>query len=182
VLESNAELPKYKRKSNAFKAKQLNIWIHTIVEENPKVTLKEIADEIGRTKERVRQLINDSHKDNDLKPIHRIKRRGGINPEKKDFCIDGCGKSVYKVFRKKFTSPEYICRDCRKKRWEAVKISCSNCGKTFSPNEGYKYHRRLYKKKAKYPDLDFCGKTCLGEYSGKNFGFGANRRNINRRW
>ena len=175
-----SELVKRRRQSNKFKAKQLNIWIHAIVEENPKVTLKEIAKEIGRTRERVRQLINDSHKDNTLTPINRIKRRGGINLDKVDYCSGDCGKWVYKILRKKVKA-KYICVDCRKKQWEAIRPTCTNCGITFSLNNSYKYHRKAYKKVAKYPEMNFCSKTCLGEYSGRNFGFGANRLNINKR-
>ena len=177
----NSELPKHKRKSNKLKAKRLNEQIYKIVLENPKVTLEEIGYEISRTRERVRQLISDSHKDNTLTPINRIKRRGGINLNKVDYCSGDCGKWVYKVLRKKVKT-KYICVDCRKKQWEAIRPICTNCGITFSLNSSYKYHRKAYKKVAKYPEMNFCSKTCLGEYSGRNFGFGANRININRRW
>ena len=175
----NPKLVKGKRHSNKFIAKQLNEWIYAIVKENPKVTLQEISNEIGRTRERVRQLINDSHKDNNLKPIDRIKRRGGTNPDTQDLCVGGCGKSQYKAIRR-YNQSEYVCNDCRKQRWANLKFNCSNCGKEFTVSEGYKYHRAGYKRKAKYPDLSFCSKVCLGTYSGRNFGFGANRKNINR--
>jgi len=162
--------------------KELNKQIYEIVEKNPKVTLEEISIEISRTRERVRQLINESHEDNDLKPIHRIKRRGGIDPSTQDYCTGGCGKKVYKALRR-YSKVTYLCRDCRKKQWENLKFDCNTCGKEFVVSEGYKYHIKKYKKEvAKYPDLHFCSKTCLGIYSGRNFGFGANRKNINRRW
>ena len=69
----------------------------------PKVTLKEIGDEIGRTRERVRQLISDSHKDNDPHAYYiELKDEGEPILDKVDYCIDGdCGKWVYKVFTKK---------------------------------------------------------------------------------
>ena len=45
-----------RRQSNKYKAKALNEWIYAIVQENPKATLQDIADEIGLTRERIRQI------------------------------------------------------------------------------------------------------------------------------
>ena len=179
---SNAdELAKRRKQSNKYKAKALNEWIYAIVQENPKVTLQEIASEVGLTRERIRQIINISLEDNDLKPINRIKRRGGIDENKRDHCVGNCGKSMYKIFRRYANTP-YMCHSCRKEEWKKINPTCTNCGKVISLNDSYKYHRKAYKKKAKHPEMNFCSKTCLGEYSGRNFGFGANRKNINRRW
>lgn len=175
----NSKLGNGRRQSNKFKAKQLNEWIYAIVKENPKATLEEISNEVGRTRERVRQLINNSHKDNDLKPIHRVKRRGGTNFDRHDFCAGGCGKSYYKAIRR-YSESQYMCGDCRKQRWANFKLNCSQCGKEFIVSKGYRYHIAGYKRKAKHPDLNFCSKVCLGTYTGRNFGFGANRKSINR--
>ena len=178
---SNADaLAKRRRQSNKYKAKALNEWIYAIVQENPKATLQDIADEIGLTRERIRQIINISLEDNDLKPIHRVKRRGGMDGLKMDDCVGGCGKSMYKVFRRYANSP-YMCHPCRKREWEELRLTCTHCGKTFSLSDSYKYHRKSYKRRAKHPEMNFCSKSCLGEYSGRNFGFGANRKNINKR-
>ena len=66
---SNADaLAKRRRQSNKYKAKALNEWIYAIVQENPKATLQDIADEIGLTRERIRQIINISLED--LSLIH----------------------------------------------------------------------------------------------------------------
>jgi len=178
---SNADaLAKRRRQSNKYKAKALNEWIYAIVQEKPKATLQDIADEVGLTRERIRQIINISLEDNDLKPIHRIKRRGGMDGLKMDDCVGGCGKSMYKVFRRYANSP-YMCHPCRKREWEELRLTCTNCGRTFSLSDSYKYHRKSYKRRAKHPEMNFCSKSCLGEYSGRNFGFGANRKNINKR-
>ena len=65
---SNSDaLAKRRRQSNKYKAKALNEWIYAIVQDNPKATLQDIANEVGLTRERVRQIKE--------KAIRRLRHR-----------------------------------------------------------------------------------------------------------
>ncbi len=158
--------------------------IHKLLDENPYRTLEEIGDELGMTRERVRQLINENNKfimslklwefEPDyyeqldhfgLKLITRLK------PRRKGFvaktCPD-CNKEIQKRVNK--------CMECYT-RDNTLNFVCTLCKKKITISGTKASARRNYsKEKRKHPENIFCSRRCASTYSGIMYGFGKSRK------
>lgn len=107
---------------------------------NPEMRASHIAKEIGITRERVRQILNDLG----------LPTRVGLRPFEP--CLY-CGKP------RKWTRM-YCSRECA---WESkyIYLKCMQCGNDFKRRE--KLHSHNVRKGSNYT---FCGKSCFGRYFG----------------
>ncbi|MDO8609237.1 MAG: sigma factor-like helix-turn-helix DNA-binding protein, partial [bacterium] len=118
----------------------------------PKYTLQEIANEVDRSRERVRQILKQRHLPTKaFKPKH--------------LCL-ACKKELISKQRKYhgdcFHQLHYVWRQC------------SNCGMMIERNN------TEIKRALKYPnhgDIVFCNKKCQGQYLGKHNGGGRKKLN-----
>ncbi len=111
-----------------------------ILEENPALPYSIIGNEVGVTRERVRQIAQR----NGYPP------RNGILKQK---ICPVCGSAFYT--RNIYCSPVCGCR-ARQKR---VVVSCHQCGKPIERTPG-----TMRSKSGKY----FCNRVCFGKWTGKN--------------
>ena len=112
-------------------------------------TLQQLADELGVTRERVRQLCVK----------YRLQR---LSPHPKHRC-SACDK------RLRHDNRTGLCRDCLYPR---VRLVCSACGKSFQRYAGA--HRQWAKRRL--TNLTFCSKRCMGRWLGKTYGSGTSRK------
>ena len=125
-------------------------------------TLQQIADLVGVSRERVRQLCNALE-------LEGYYRKGPQSPRARCYI---CNQPAPRPYPK---NKRFCCATCRhKKRY--VTINCDSCGKTFK-RDGNQYRRRLknphFKTKKQY-----CSRQCYGAWLGKNHGFGTRPENI----
>ena len=150
--------------------------IHKLLESNPHMTLKEIGDTLGVTRERVRQIILvNNYKfehPNSLYRNHRnIKRiiRLGKLPKIRE--CSGCTTAI------STQNKGGMCRPCRKES-NLIKLICTYCGNkaTLSSQASAMRRSHIKRNKIKNPDLEFCSLDCSSKYVGRRFGTGSNRR------
>tara|TARA_B100000029_G_scaffold317916_1_gene310353 strand:- start:4064 stop:4606 length:543 start_codon:yes stop_codon:yes gene_type:complete len=155
-----------------------------IVEKQQEITLQKIADTllekygISLTRERVRQIILMSELPQYINPseglntIYRENRKRFIAYCKK------CGKARPNISKK--TEGGKLCRECSK-TLNYISFKCTNCGKETTVTDSFlTASRRAYTKRGwrKNPHINFCSKTCTGQYNGIKFGFGMTRRKM----
>ena len=153
----------------------LNIQkIRSIVDENPNISLQEIGDRLGLTRERIRQLINMNNKysslfrytsgEQGLPFIDRkkLKEHRRISPK---YLCDSCGK--------RSTAPVIKCNKCRVYENREI-VVCKNCNKTVE-FLGEKARYRRANRKTNKSSNEFCSRKCSSSYIGRHFGFGATR-------
>ena len=112
-------------------------------------TLQQLADELGVTRERVRQLCVK----------YRLER---LSPHPKHVCSA-------RNKRLRHDNRTGLCRDCLYPR---VRLACSACGKSFQRYAGA--HRQWAKRHL--TNLTFCSKRCMGRWLGKTYGSGTARK------
>jgi len=109
---------------------------------NPSVPYSIIADEVGVSRERVRQIA----------------RRNGYPPRSntkkiKTKLCPVCGRTYY-------TSKLHCSRACAgKTRWKRITLNCHQCGKPIERTPG-----SMRNKSGKY----FCNRKCFGRWVGKS--------------
>ena len=122
---------------------------------NPCSTLQQIAETVGVTKERVRQILVSENL-----PTRRWKPRS--------YKCNNCGLIFPAVNGRvcKFCSPE-----CRKEYYQAT-LPCDECGKLFTLSYG------VIRKRVKFGCQHFyCSQRCRGIVAGKKYGFIAHPEN-----
>ncbi len=113
-----------------------------LAEGNP-YTLQQLADVVGVTRERVRQLCVQ----------HGLER---VRPRQRRRC------SAYaKVLRN--DNRTGFCRSCL---YPKVWLVCSTCGRSFQRSEA----ERRARDKRRITNLVFCTKRCMGAWLGKTYG------------
>ena len=148
--------------------------IRSIVDENPNISLQEIGDRLGLTRERIRQLINMNNQysslfrytngTHGLPSINRkkLKEHSKVNPK---YLCDSCGK--------RSTAPVIKCNKCRVYENREI-VTCKNCNKTVELL-GEKARYRRANRKTNKSSNEFCSRKCSSSYIGRHFGFGATR-------
>ena len=148
--------------------------IRIIVDEDPNITLQEIGDRLGLTRERIRQLINMNNKYSSLfrytNGMHglpsinrkKLKEHNNVNPK---YLCDSCGKRSTAAITK--------CNKCRVYENREI-VTCKNCNKTVEFIGEVARYRRANRKTNKSKD-EFCSRKCSSSYIGRHFGFGATR-------
>ena len=125
---------------------------------NPKITQTEMAREIGCSRERVRQILNDLNYV--LVP----------NNSEKNTVVQYCSNCNVMVYVKKSKSnKKYIfCNNECENIYKYQDLNCVECKNLYIiPRNIYNTRlRRGYK-------LNFCSKECQGRYLGKNHGRGV---------
>lgn len=133
--------------------------IGKIREQNPCATLQSIANKVGVSRERVRQILKSENKPTThWKPKH-------ICPT--------CGSEILRRNTgnfNKFCSPE-----CRNKNIY-IPVSCSECNKIFP----LRAHYVIYMTNIRGREHFFCSKECQGAYAGKYYGFASHPQNSGR--
>ncbi len=130
--------------------------IAVLIRKNPDQTLQELGDQVGVTRERVRQLIM----------INGIQGRTkfSLGPRGPMLAVETlhgrCGECSYAL------NQWGVCKRCRPRRVlkEKLRLLCYGCGKIFLRPE--------YLQRSK---MTFCSKICFGRYAGKHFGFGVTK-------
>lgn len=112
-----------------------------ILEKNPSLSYSIIADQVGVTRERVRQIARQ----NGYPPRKRI-----LNPK----VCPTCGATFYNA-ENLYCSPE--CGYKAKRR--RIVINCHQCGKPIERTPG-----TMRSKSGNY----FCNRVCFGKWTGKN--------------
>ena len=127
--------------------------------EHPDWTLERLGNEVGVTRERIRQIL----KQFDL-PTRGYKRfYAGFNECPK--CLGP--KRDYRI----------VCITCHREKYpQTYLLTCVNkkCGREFE--RGGAQHRASIKRYPNAGKMTFCSKRCQGEYIGKHFGWGAHRK------
>ena len=125
---------------------------------HPEFTLQQIANNLGITKERVRQIL----KRDDLvtKHVHRYKNMCKI-----------CGKHLLSKTK------SMVCMDCHR----AVVI-CAYCGKEIHKGKALlsRHLKNQKNRKLKYKGNYYCDRKCFGAHIGKSVGFLAHPENAGR--
>lgn len=122
--------------------------VEAIVEANPNKYLQiELAREVGVTRERIRQIINEA----DLRHLLDT-----VSLRRRSFCTE-CGKPVTKAGQ--------LCIVCYHKKIKApqLEFTCDNCGNKFRRNKSEVHRQKFH----------FCSKFCQGRYAGRHYGFAA---------
>ena len=130
--------------------------------DNPQMTLQEIGDRVGCTKERVKQIL----KKNGIGTSWAIKR-GFDRADNCSQCNNEFDTIHYKL--------KGICRDCsnieKSKDYDAIRklVTCPNCKTTFQIRK--KDPRVIYAA----PNDPFCSYRCSALYNkvGHKYGFGS---------
>ncbi|MFP3976170.1 MAG: hypothetical protein ACLFVK_08115 [Dehalococcoidia bacterium] len=113
--------------------------------EHPELSLSQIATQVGRTKERVRQvLVEEGLPTRALRP--------------KRYCPN-CGKEVTHSSRK-------FCSQACYHDYHRTMLRCGFCGREFRRT---KSRAHIDKKRNKYT---FCSKTCQGKWLARWYGLG----------
>jgi predicted transcriptional regulator len=124
-------------------------------EASPCATLQQIADKLGVTKERVRQiLVSESL------PTTHWKLR--------NYLCNNCGRNFPAIYggRRIFCSPE-----CQKAYYEAT-LQCDECGKLFKLR--YSELRKAVKRGYQH---FYCSRRCRGRAIGGKYGFNVHPEN-----
>ena len=130
--------------------------------QHPKITLQEIGDKVGCTKERVRQIL----KKHGIGTSWETKR-GFARPSHCSQCPNEFDTVHYKL--------KGICRECSNKEkakgYDAIRkmVTCPNCKTTFQIRK--KDPRVIYAA----PNDPFCSYRCSALYNkvGNKYGFGS---------
>lgn len=132
-----------------------------ILEEEPYIHLQtELAEQLGISRERVRQLVNELH----LRHLLGVRMRKGPA-----LCTE-CGESLG---RHTPIKEGQLCQKCYYKELEKRKrtLVCDTCGKEFK--------RKLSEVNAniknKYKHT-FCSRRCFGKWVGNTYGFGVHKK------
>jgi len=169
-----------------------NGQIHDLRQEG--ASLQRIGDEVGRTRERVRQILKEHYGNTEIRGFITTKelaKQAGcpINLIYK-LIKYGLIETKYSSKKHRLWKPKIVpsvieviekqkarCEICGKpikwgKRCEEhrnVKLTCFECGKEFE----ILYQDYVNRLKRGYKHF-FCGRKCLGKRAGRNFGFGVN--------
>ena len=114
-----------------------------LLAEGDPYTLQQLADLLGVTRERVRQLCVQ----------HGLER---VRPRQRRRC-SACAKVLRNDNRTGF------CRSCL---YPKVWLVCSTCGRSFQRSEA----ERRARDKRRITNLVFCTKRCMGAWLGKTYG------------
>jgi len=121
-------------------------WICELRRKDPPLSVAEIARIVGRSRERIRQILTESGLSTARVPDPR--RRCRV-----------CGR------RKSYPLKRGFCISCfPSSRW--ITFSCPVCGKSFSRRF---VHIRYQISKRGYNNF-FCSRTCFGKWLGSSFG------------
>lgn len=129
---------------------------------HPEMTLQQIADLVGLTRERIRQIL----KANGL-PTRRL--------QPNLFPCRICGKSLdrfrrwYQVSQPPTRRSIQVCFSCIRAVRDTCVAYCFICLKRVSFYSSAQIRRKVLK------DRYFCSRKCLGEYLGKRYGFAARK-------
>lgn len=121
--------------------------------ENPKLTLRAIGNEVGKTGEGVRQVLRAYRlPTRHIREVLSCPECGG----KKDSRLTYCSKCFYERHH--------------------VSLVCTACGVTFERAKSDYKRNTLYTRNPKYPQYSgkrfFCNKKCSGRWFGKTYGGG----------
>jgi len=134
-----------------------------ILEEEPYIHLQiELAEELGVSREYVRQVVNELH----------LRHLLGVKIRKQLALCPECGESLS---RHTPNREGQVCIKCYLKKMEKRKrtLTCDTCGKEFkrTSSEVNASINRKYKH-------SFCSRRCFGKWAGDTHGFGVHRENI----
>jgi len=154
-------------------------------------TLQGIGDEVGRSRERVRQILKEHYGDTEIKGFittEEIAKLAGCSIYfMRKLIKHGLIKSAYSPKKHRLWNTKIVpsvietiekerrhCEVCGElitfgKRCEEhrkVKLTCFVCGKEFE----ILYQDHVNRLKRGYKHF-FCGRKCLGKHAGRNFGF-----------
>ena len=135
--------------------------------QDPTITSTEIAELLGYSRERIRQILIELNMN--------VKTVRSGRPKSNIVC-----KVCNVVFQ---TSKEYrsylLCPKCAQKRLERVENNkimypCSSCGTII---HGKKWREERKRRIKNYTTLNrFCSKKCQGSWAGSHYGFGAKKQ------
>ena len=130
--------------------------IISLKKRNPKRTLESIGNEIGVSREYIRQVLQEA----------------GVESGKEQPSCYECGTLHYPSKARPYTDLKTGHRHCRTCRHNMVwgTYSCKNCGVEVGRRK-----RDILRASPKYV---FCCKTCQGQYIGKTYGKGATKEAI----
>lgn len=122
--------------------------------DNPCLTLESIANKVGVSRERVRQILRSESLP--TKAIKRLWRKKAICPN--------CGI----LFMHKNSNNDYCSLSCKKEH-HRITLSCDGCRRLFiRPQAEILYRARVS------PDKKwFCSRACRSRYLGTTYGFGV---------
>jgi len=127
-------------------------WVCELRHKNPSLSAAEIARIVGRSRERVRQILTEggfsTARPFDPRRRCQVCGKRKMHPLKHGFCLS-C-----------FPSPRWII------------LSCPVCGKSFSRRL---CHIKYQISKRGYNNF-FCSRICFGKWLGAKFGFGVHRK------
>ncbi len=122
-----------------------------IRQSNPCATLQTIANQVDRTRERVRQILTRAEK-----PTRHYVQKNHY------YCMS-CG----------IETPKSLCPDCKKAQLY-IDVACDYCGTLNKYNATY-----VIWETKRHPDKRyFCNRKCNGKYVAEHFGFIAHPENI----
>jgi hypothetical protein len=124
---------------------------------NPVQTMRQIADEVGVTTQRVQQIINEE----------RLTRTRPITAKNLTYC-DGCGK-------RRYNRKHRLCRECSPTWGEYVTLACEECGTSFRRLKSLQTANRRHGGTFRI-DQGFCTKKCYGRWWGRHHGRGPQAR------
>jgi len=127
-------------------------WVCELRRKDPPLSVADIARIVGRSRERVRQILTEGG----------FSTARVLDPRRR---CQVCGK------RKMYPLKRGFCISCSPSpRW--VTFSCPVCGKSFSRRF---VHIKYQISKRGYNNF-FCSRTCFGKWVGIRFGFGVHRK------
>jgi len=154
------------------------------------MTLQQIADSVGVTREWIRQILKNQHPEVKVggHTEHEVARMLGQSPKRLAYWR---GKGVLKPKR---LGGRWVYDDAEvektkqileelKKSTNPVTLTCRACGKEFQIKR-WDYRSRLGRKnRPRRLPFFFCSRQCFGKYSGVHYGFGKEvRQKSMRKW
>ena len=148
-------------------------FLRNEIERNPRISLNELGEMCGVTRERIRQILKKAG-------IEKLHARGQLHPE--GFCINGhklpeiratLSTSERCLECVPLTPNQYIDQDTGHIRSRTLlAITCTQCGKTIIASGQRAFQRRRYDRTRK-TELRYCGSECQRKDIGTKWGWGS---------
>ncbi len=127
--------------------------IKELIAENPVQTLLALGNQLGISRERVRQICKNEGLD----------RQSPYSKRQRPFCTN-CAKpldyrNVYGLCSKHHQEKRFVA--------SRVNFDCENCGKRFQRGKSEAY------RKTRPTAIRWCSKKCQGKWLAQHYGFGA---------
>ena len=151
-----------------------------MIEINSDITLQQLGDMWGVSRERIRQILKKA----DIVKVPSSKK----SKTRPGYCSDGHPLLEIRLRLMRDSSRCFMCNPLRSYQWvdqntgrirsnkHRLEITCYTCGTTMISNGVKAMQRTRYDSKRKHPDMKFCSKECQNAVLRTEWGWGSEAR------